>query len=113
MTKRIRQRRHPGSARRTLAGIALGLLWLVSAPGAARAQFAFTTIDVPDSSATYANGNGVRRIVGEYEDEDGTHGFVPLSAARFDQARCRVNPLSRARWLSRVRRPQGSTGSAP
>ncbi len=57
------------AARRT--GVALGLLCLVSAPGTARAQFAFTRIDVPDATATYANGNGVQRIVGEFDDADG------------------------------------------
>jgi uncharacterized membrane protein len=64
------------TTRRKLARFALSLLWLASAPGLARAQFAFTQLDVPGSVLTYADGNSVHRVVGEFDDEDGTHGFV-------------------------------------
>src|SRR5262245_66559050 len=77
MKKSTQQQRHLAiTARRALAGTALGLLWLASAPGLARAQYALTPLDVPGSAATYADGNSVHRIVGEFDDEDGTHGFV-------------------------------------
>src|SRR3954471_18505585 len=60
---------------RTLAVVAVGLL--LDIPGAARAQFVFTAIDVPGAAATYANGNSAHVIGGEFDDEDGnTHGFV-------------------------------------
>ena len=77
MRKSIQQQRHlPATARRTLAGLALGLLWLGSAPGLARAQYAYAPIDVPGSVATYADGNSVHLVVGEFDDADGTHGFL-------------------------------------
>src|SRR5262249_32862294 len=77
MRKSIRRQRHlPATARRTLAGLALGLLWLGSAPGLARAQYAYTPIDVPGAVATYADGNSVHLVVGEFDDADGPHGFV-------------------------------------
>jgi len=78
MKKSIQQQQHlPATTRRTLTGVALGLLWLVSAPGLAGAQYAFTQIDAPDAVATYADGNGTQRLVGEFEDQEGnTHGFV-------------------------------------
>jgi len=86
MKKSIQQWHLAMAARRRLTGVALGLLWLVNAPGLASAQYAFTQLDVPESVATYADGNGVRRIVGEFDDEDGTHGFVLKKGefARFD-----------------------------
>ena len=65
------------TTRRKLARFALSLVWLASAPGLARAQFAFTQLDMPGSVATYADGNGVHRVVGEFDDAEGiTHGFV-------------------------------------
>src|SRR3954453_12182149 len=68
---------------RTLAAVALGLL--LGVPGAARAQYVFTPIDVPGAAATYANGDSTHEIVGEFDDEDGnTHGFV-LSKGVFTQ----------------------------
>jgi probable HAF family extracellular repeat protein len=77
MKKSIQQQRHLEiTTRRALAGTTLGLLWLLSAPGLASAQYAITQLDVPGSSATYADGNSVHRVVGEFDDEDGTHGFV-------------------------------------
>src|SRR5262249_290993 len=57
MRKSIRQQRHLAiTTRRALAGSALGLLWLLSAPGLASAQYALTQLDVPGSVATYADG---------------------------------------------------------
>ena len=77
MKKTIRQQRHLASATGRLAGMALGLLALLGAPGMARAQYAFTRIDVPGAVATYADGNVTHRVVGEFDDADGnTHGFV-------------------------------------
>jgi probable HAF family extracellular repeat protein len=72
--------------RTTLAGLALGLVALFGAPGLATAQYAFTRIDVPGASATYADGNTMNRVVGEFDDENGTHGFVLTRGAleRFD-----------------------------
>src|SRR5206468_5635580 len=72
------------TTRRTLAGLAVGLLGLVGAPELARAQYAFTQIDVPGATATYADGNTMQRVVGEFDDENGTHGFV-LSRGVFEQ----------------------------
>ena len=60
---------------KTLAAVVLGLV--LSIPGLAKAQFDFTTIDVPGSTSTAANGNSTHEIAGEYVDADGkTHGFV-------------------------------------
>ena len=60
---------------KTLAAVVLGLV--LSIPGLAKAQFDFTTIDVPGSTSTAANGNSTHEIAGEYDDADGnTHGFV-------------------------------------
>jgi probable HAF family extracellular repeat protein len=74
---------------RTLPAVALGLLLLVGVPGLARAQYDFTPIDVPEATATYANGNSTHEIVGEFDDEDAegkviTHGFV-LDKGTFTQ----------------------------
>jgi probable HAF family extracellular repeat protein len=55
--------------------VALGLV--LGVPGLAQAQFNFTTIDVPGSTRTSANGNSTYQIAGDYDDADGhTHGFV-------------------------------------
>src|SRR6266567_1187475 len=63
------------TTRRMLAALVLGLV--LGAPGAARAQFDFTPIDVPGATSTAVNGNSTTAIVGEFDDEDGnTHGFV-------------------------------------
>ena len=60
---------------KTLAAVVLGLV--LSIPGLAKAQYDFTTIDVPGATATAANGNSTHEIAGEYADADGnTHGFV-------------------------------------
>src|SRR4051812_25512832 len=60
---------------RMLAAVALGLI--LSVPVQARAQYVFTTIDVPGATRTAANGNSTHEIVGEFDDSDGnTHGFV-------------------------------------
>src|SRR5436190_329182 len=63
------------TTRRMLAAMVFGLV--LGAPGAARAQFDFTTFDVPGAASTAVNGNSTTAIVGEFDDEDGnTHGFV-------------------------------------
>ena len=63
------------TTQKMLAAVALGLL--LGIPGLAKAQFDFTTIDVPDATSTAANGNSTHEIAGEYDDADGnTHGFV-------------------------------------
>jgi hypothetical protein len=53
-------------------------VWPVSErPGLTQAQYTFTTIDVPGSTRTAANGNSTHEIAGEFDDADGnTHGFV-------------------------------------
>lgn len=77
MTK-TKQHHLTTAARRALKGIAVGLLWLTSAPGSVHAgpRWQFTTVDVPDAIVTYANGNAARAIVGEFDDANGTHGFL-------------------------------------
>jgi uncharacterized membrane protein len=75
-----------GRMRTALAGIALGLLAQAGAPAIAHAQYKLTTIDAPDSVATYANGNSVRRIAGEFDDANGvTHGFVRTRTGAYEQ----------------------------
>jgi len=50
---------------------------LLSVPGLTQAQYSFTTIDVPNSTATAVNGNSPNAIAGQFDDSDGnTHGFV-------------------------------------
>ena len=41
-----------------------------------KSNFTFTTIDVPSATKTAANGNSTEAIVGQYDDNAGTHGFV-------------------------------------
>ena len=70
-----RQRR--AMMKKKLAALALGLL--LGTPGlpAAGANFNFTTIDVPASTRTAANGNSTHAIAGDFDDAGGiTHGFV-------------------------------------
>jgi uncharacterized membrane protein len=67
-----------------LAALTVGL-FLAGVPGLARAEasFTFTTIDVPGSTGTDANGNSTHAIAGDFTDTGGiTHGFV-LSRSRF------------------------------
>jgi probable HAF family extracellular repeat protein len=62
-----------------LAALALALGLLLGTPGlpAAGANFNFTTIDVPHSTRTAANGDSTHAIAGEFDDAGGiTHGFV-------------------------------------
>jgi hypothetical protein len=60
---------------RMFTTLVLGLALAIPTP--AFAQFAFTTIEVPGSTYTAANGNSPNAIVGEFDDKDGiTHGFV-------------------------------------
>jgi probable HAF family extracellular repeat protein len=59
---------------KSLATVVFGLL--LSVPGLTQAQYSFTKIDVPGATGTQANGNSTNQIVGEYDDADGTHGFV-------------------------------------
>jgi hypothetical protein len=49
-----------------LATVALGLI--LSVPVQARAQYVFTTIDVPGASRTAAKGNSSHERVGEFDD---------------------------------------------
>ncbi len=68
---------------RLFATVALGLFLAI--PGAARAQYHFTTYDVPGSTRTAVNGNSPHAIAGEFDDTIGnTHGFV-LSNCDFTQ----------------------------
>ncbi len=63
------------TTQRLFAAVALGLF--LGFPGSAKAQFHFTTIDVPGSTRTAVNGNSPHAIAGEFDDADGsTHGFV-------------------------------------
>jgi probable HAF family extracellular repeat protein len=62
---------------KTLAAVVLGLV--LSIPGLAKAQFDFTTIDVPDvfdATSTQANANSTHEIAGEYVVDGNAHGFV-------------------------------------
>jgi hypothetical protein len=41
---------------------------------------------MPGAAATYADGNSVGRIVGEFDDEEGnTHGFIRSRGGKFTQ----------------------------
>jgi len=67
----------PLSARpwKSLAAVAFGLLLTV--PGLTQAQYSFTTIDVPNATATAVNANSPNAIAGQFDGADGnTHGFV-------------------------------------
>jgi probable HAF family extracellular repeat protein len=74
----IAQRSAMAKIQEKLVALALGLL--LGVPGPARADvnnFDFTTIDVPDSTSTAANGNSTHEIAGQFDDVGGnTHGFV-------------------------------------
>jgi uncharacterized membrane protein len=60
---------------KALAAVVFGLL--LSVPGWAQAQYRFIKIDVPEATATAANGNSTHEIVGQFYDADeNTHGFV-------------------------------------
>ena len=60
---------------RMFAAVVLGLFLGISGP--AKAQYHFTTYDVPGSTRTAVNGNSPHAIAGEFDDADGnTHGFV-------------------------------------
>jgi probable HAF family extracellular repeat protein len=60
---------------KSLATVAFGLF--LSVPGLTQAQYTFTTIDVPNATATLANGNSTNAIAGQFDDANGnTHGFV-------------------------------------
>lgn len=62
---------------RTLLAMTLGLLLFLGMPEAARAQYSFTPIDIPDATFTAVNANTTHAIAGEFDDADGvTHGFV-------------------------------------
>jgi uncharacterized membrane protein len=68
---------------KSLAAVAFGLLLSVpglTQPQLAQAQYSFSTIDVTihgqRATRTAANGNSTNKIVGEFDDKDGTHGFV-------------------------------------
>ena len=57
--------------RNLVLGLFLGL------PGPVKAEYRFTTYDVPGSTRTAINGNSTHEIAGEFDDADGnTHGFV-------------------------------------
>jgi uncharacterized membrane protein len=60
---------------KALAVVVFGLL--LSAPAWAQEQYRFITIDVPEATATAANGNSTHEIAGQFDDASGnTHGFV-------------------------------------
>lgn len=86
MKTQIRQQWHVSiRTLRTFPALMLGMLVLCSAPGLARAQYDFTTIDIPGATATFANGDSSHAIAGEFDDADGnTHGFV-LNKRDFSQ----------------------------
>ena len=61
--------------RRILATATLGLF--LGFPGLAKAQYRFTTYDVPGSTGTSVNANSQHAIAGQFDDRGGnTHGFV-------------------------------------
>jgi uncharacterized membrane protein len=56
---------------------ALVFATLLSIPTLTQAQYRFTTFDVPESTATAANGNSTHTIAGQFTDNLGrTHGFL-------------------------------------
>ena len=58
-----------------LAVVVFGLF--LSVPAWAQEQYRFITIDVPEATATAANGNSTHEIAGQFDDAGGnTHGFV-------------------------------------
>ena len=60
---------------KSLAAVAFGLF--LSVPGLTQAQYTFTTIDVPNATATAANGNSTHEIAGDFFDaKEIDHGFV-------------------------------------
>src|SRR5689334_17064518 len=60
---------------RLFATVTMGLF--LALPGLAKAQYHFTTYDVPGSTRTAVNGNSPYAIAGEFDDVGGnTHGFV-------------------------------------
>ena len=71
------------TTRRMLVAVAAGLV--LAAPKLAKAEYKFTTIDMPGGIGTIANANSQYKIAGEFDDVDGsTHGFV-LSCRGFTQ----------------------------
>src|SRR6266852_3685135 len=55
--------------------IAMSLVFEMT--GSARADYAFSTLDVPGAISTYPSGiNSVGQIVGFYTDGAGSHGFL-------------------------------------
>src|SRR5262245_8151164 len=75
--------------RKIPATVALGLVLGVPGLASADVKFNFTTIDVPNSTGTEANGNSPSRpnfIAGEFDDASGSHAFVLSLGAfkRFD-----------------------------
>jgi uncharacterized membrane protein len=65
---------------KNLMALALGLI--LGFPGGARADFNFTTIDVPSAASTAANANSPNAIAGQYDDPSGaTHGFILRGSA--------------------------------
>src|SRR5947209_15506358 len=71
------------TTQRLFATVAMGLF--LALPGPTKAQYHFTTYDVPGSTRTAINGNSPYAIAGEFDDASGnTHGFV-LSNGIFTQ----------------------------
>jgi hypothetical protein len=80
---------------KSLATVAFGLF--LSVPGLTQAQYIFTTFDVPNATATAANGNSTNAIAGQFDDANGnTHGFV-LNKGVFTQID--VLPACFPAWL--------------
>src|SRR3989440_8460826 len=72
------------TTRRLLVAVALGLFLAV--PGPAKAQYRFTTIDVPSATSTAVNGDSTNAIAGQFDDAAGdTHGFVLTNNGDFTQ----------------------------
>ena len=62
--------------KRLVYGFAAWVL-LAGLPGPAKAQFDFTTIDVPGATYSLAQGiNDAGQIVGSFFDDSGFHGFL-------------------------------------
>jgi hypothetical protein len=61
-----------------LAAMVFGSLLSISQAAHAQNKYDFITIDVTgeEVTRTAANGNSTHEIVGEFDDKDGTHGFV-------------------------------------
>ena len=74
---KTKQRHNPMTATSMLLALGMALGAMEAAHAWTKADFNFTTIDVPNSVGTVVNGNSTNAIAGNFLDSSGnTHGFV-------------------------------------